>query len=60
MTIEEAKELIQQDIDNPGSVDSASLHTAQHMSVAALMRIYGCRHDWNILITPLLPGETKE
>jgi len=60
MTIEKAKELIQQDMDDPGSVDPASLRTAQRMSVAALTRIYGCRHDWNILITPLLPGETEE
>jgi len=32
MTIEKAKELIQQDMDNPGSVDPADLRIAQRIA----------------------------
>jgi len=60
MTLEKAMELIQQDLDDPGSVDIMDLHEAQRLGIEAMRFIK--RHSIFLHlsgITPL-PGETKE
>jgi len=60
MTIEKAIELIQQDLDDPGSVDIMDLHEAQRMSIEALKRLKDIRHFGEFGAVHPLPGETKE
>ncbi len=66
MKLEKAMELIQQDIDDPGSVDIMDLHEAQRLGIAALKRINACRlavdplADYMMIREDLLLGETKD
>jgi len=60
MTIEKAIELIQQDLDDPGSVDIMDLHEAQRLSIAATKRLQDMRISPCTTADETLPGETKE
>jgi hypothetical protein len=60
MTIEKAIELLQKDLDDPGSVDILDLNHAQELAIEALGFIK--RHSAFLHLSDItpLPGETKE
>jgi hypothetical protein len=60
MTIEKAIELLNQDLDDPGSVDFGDLRIAQRLGIEALKRIKKCRQADPQQIDNFLPGETEE
>jgi len=60
MKLEEAIELMQKDIDNPGSVDILDLYKAEGLGIEALKRIQKERLLGNIHPNDSLKGETKE
>lgn len=59
MTLGKAIELIQQDLDDPGSVDIMDLDEAQRLSIEAMKRVKQERTGYETYALDLLPGETK-
>lgn len=60
MTLIKARELLQMDIDDPGSVPTEDLNQAKEIAIEAIKRILFTRMDKYPSYSPLLPGETKE
>ena len=60
MKIDEAIELLQKDIDDPGSVPFEELLVAKVIGIFALKRVKANRSGGRVIIWALLPGETKE
>jgi len=60
MTIEKAIELIQQDLDDPGSVDIMDLREAHLLCIEAMKRLQDMRISPCTTADETLPGETKE
>ena len=60
MTINKAIEILQQDLDDPGSVDISDLNTAQQLGIEALKREKEWRQRYEPLNPQLLPGETED
>lgn len=59
MTLEIAIKLLQQDLNDPGSVDILDLNKAQALSMEALTRVQFNRHSKGAILIGLLPGETE-
>lgn len=59
MTLEKAVQLIQQDLDDPGSVDILDLNQAHRLALKALQAIRTGREDYYEAGGHLLPGETE-
>lgn len=60
MNLLKAKQLLQRDLDDPGSVDISDLNQAQELGIEALKRIQAYRQDMNPQWFEPLPGETSE
>lgn len=60
MTLEKAIELLQLDLDDPGSVPIEDLNQAQELGIEALKAIQLSRTVYTFEIYELLPGETEE
>ena len=56
----EAIHLLQQDLDDPGSVDIQALNKEQELGIEALKRIKKSRGDASRYYIGYLPGETEE
>ena len=59
MTIDEAKRLLKQDIDDTGSVDIMDLFKAEALGIEALKRLQSYRRHQLAYGVALLPGETE-
>ncbi len=59
MTVEKAIQLIQQDLDDPGSVDILDLNQAHRLALEALKRLDNLRAAQQYIGKPLLKGETQ-
>jgi len=59
MKLDEAIELLQKDLDDPGCVDIMDLNKAQELGVEALRQIQKGRVGGFPYFNLLLPGETK-
>lgn len=60
MTLKKAKELLQQDLDDPGSVDITDLNQAQTIGIEAIAYILKERYANFPHHIPILKGETKD
>lgn len=60
ITINKAIELLEKDLDNPGSVDIMDLNQAQKLGIEALKAYAQARRLGLPLRCGQLPGETKE
>lgn len=60
MTLEKAIEIMQQNNNNPGSVDKKDLRDAQRIGMYAITRIQMQRSEGIRDPDLLLPGETEE
>uniref|UniRef100_A0A6M3M4M5 Uncharacterized protein n=1 Tax=viral metagenome TaxID=1070528 RepID=A0A6M3M4M5_9ZZZZ len=60
MTLTKAIELLQRDLDDPGSVDILDLNKAQEWGIEALKRVKEGRQQGLRIYIDLLPGETLE
>jgi len=60
MKLEKAKELLQQDLDDPGCVDITDLNEAQRLGIEAMKRLFWIRTRGYRNLTELLPGETED
>lgn len=60
MTIEKAIELLQQDLNDPGSVGIMDLNDAKKLGIEALKRLQELRKMKYVTYFNPLPGETKE
>lgn len=59
MTIEQAIELLQLDLDDPGSIPIEGLNTAKALGIEALKTVHQIRHYPFPDSVILLPGETE-
>jgi len=60
ITLKRAIELLQKDLDDPGSVDILDLNHAQKMGIEALKRVAFLKQYEAYYVGGLLPGETEE
>lgn len=60
MNLEKAIELLQKDLDDPGSVDILDLNQAQELGIEASKLILRLRRGWLGSCLQELPGETKD
>ncbi len=60
MTIDEAIDRLQRDLEDPGSVDYNDRAKAQQLGIEALKLVMKDRDGSYHLLPLLLPGETKE
>lgn len=60
MTLRKAIELLQLDLNDPGSVPIKDLNQAQKLGIEALKRLQEERKHLETAFTGLLPGETKD
>lgn len=59
MKLEHAIQLLQKDIDDPGSVAIEDVNKAELLGIEALKAITAFREDFNITHFIFLPGETE-
>ncbi|MBA7582161.1 hypothetical protein ES708_24081 [subsurface metagenome] len=59
MTINEAIDLIQRDIDHPGDVPAEVLNKAKKLGIEALKEVKRARSGYFITSASWLPGETE-
>jgi len=60
MNLNKTIQLLQQDLDDPGSVDILDLNQAQHIGIEALQQLLWSREHDSPIFHPSLPSETKE
>jgi len=60
MKLEEAKEILQKDIDNPGGVAIEDVNEAERLGIEALKFLTTCKLDCPLYIKNPLPGETED
>lgn len=60
MTLPKAIELLQQDLDDPGSIDISDLNQAQELGIEAMKEIHRERIGKIPFIGEQLRGETKD
>ena len=60
MQIDEAIHLLQQDLDDPVSVDISELNKAEELGIEALKEVICLRSTYRTVVRPLLPGETRK
>jgi len=60
ITIEKASEILTQQVRYYHQIHQVDIIDALKLGIEALKRIKDCRHDWNLTITEILPGETRE
>jgi len=60
MTLDEAIEILNRVEPDSRPFNYEEEKEAIRLGMEALKRVRDCRHDWNLVMTTRLPGETEE